>query len=106
MNGPRQTACFAKGMPKYTFWWGTLRDHMTKLYTSGQLTADNPVSGGVRQDTDERTNGQCSNLRFAPALNEPLQNNELLQPLHKGRGCTSSGHDRRCIAMTDVRNQV
>ncbi len=28
-----------------------------------------------KTQTDRQTNGQCSNLCFAPALNEPLQNN-------------------------------
>ena len=30
-----------------------------------------------KTQTDERTKGQCSNLHFAPALNEPLRNNKV-----------------------------
>ncbi len=47
------------GRPEKNFWWGTLLDHITKLYTNGQLTADNPVSRSC-QTRHGRTNEQTN----------------------------------------------
>ena len=80
MNGPQRTACFAKGMPNF-------EQHRVFIYSghwviqigNRSLNADlltcNPLT--VRCLTRQtHTDGQLSILRFAPALNEPLRNNE------------------------------
>ncbi len=84
MNGPQRTACFAKEMHSYTLF--TL-----KLYPEVQpevipevqpeIIPYNPVSRSCHT-RHELTNRQCSNLRFAPALNEPLRNNQLYERDH------------------------
>ena len=58
MNGPQRTACFAKGMYNFTF--------------SLWIKAIDVIC----QTRHTHTDRQLSNLRFAPALNEPLRNNE------------------------------
>ncbi len=86
MNGPRRTACFAKGMPNYNFFtldstWFEYTDLLPGVVdnsgsheqyaTSGQLTADNPVSRSCQTRhgrTDERTNGLTDNVQIFVSL--------------------------------------
>ncbi len=63
-------------------------DHTPKLYASGQKTGF--ISLDVSCLTRLRTEGQCSNLRFAPALNEPLLAPALNEPLRNNDFLISS----------------
>ena len=64
MNGPQRTACFAKGM------------HNIPEVRNGSRTGSQNRKLSDKTRTNERTDGECSILRFAPALNEPLRNND------------------------------
>ena len=82
MNGPLRTACFAKGM------------HNIPEVRNGSRTGSQNRKLSDKTRTNERTDGECSILRFAPALNEPLRNNyQLLCGLHNMKG------RRRCLIM-------
>ncbi len=82
MNGLRWTACFAKRMHNSMFSLTLRKDNHGRELSH-------------KTWTDGRTDGQCSNLHFPPALNEPLRNNEpqslvRLQKIRQGDQTQSS----------------
>ena len=62
------------GVPKIKNFRLALLDHTPRLYTAGQVTEYIYIDVGC-QTRHRDMDGQLSNLRFAPALNEPLRNN-------------------------------
>ncbi len=97
MNGPQRTACFAKRMHNSTFSLhishfvitsNTMVEHNVEftiflifLTCPNNLQKGSPLAIKLWMElshktrTDGRTDGQCSNLHFAPALKEPMRNN-------------------------------
>ncbi len=89
MNGPRRTACFAKGMPNYIFF--TL-DSTWFDYTD-LLTADSPVSRSCQtrhERTNERTNERTDNVQIFVLL-------QLLMSLCETRAFARQSRDRNSV---------